>query len=431
MKIFLCSTAYDLQDFRPFVVHELAARGHEVLYHESPTFPAKLDLHSHDQCLLAVAGCDLVICLIDKRYGGRYAGGFPRRFKDQTLSVLGMDESGKRRRYDVVVPARDLSITWCELIVAQEKGVPLITFARQRTLDEKETRRHNQSLKAFRPAYAERNEIFDLLDWITKQQKNNWIVSFDTIVDFRKKLTTWVNEMEAAIPKPTGPPDVSKEAQSRICVIVEGEIDRLLVTYLVRKLRLSSYFVVIPSYGKYRILNDFDNVVAQYSPLFREVIVLMDSDAENQRQYETTCRAGKALVEGSRKKHVSIHFAHPNVEAWLAAGLKPDLYRQRQGMIDKEAFNELFFTPSIQNVTNALKSGDFDFRAAMTVCKEFRTFAEKLMSTGLLEQQKKTAIPQAAPPAAPAPGGPSTTLRAAPSFSRGGERRKHRGRSRR
>ena len=408
MKIFLCSTAHDLQDFRPFVVDALSARGHEVLYHESPTFPAKLDLHSHDQCLLAVEGCDLVICLVDKRYGGRYAGGFPKRFKDQVLSVLGRDESGKRKRYQVVVPARDLSITWCELIVAQEKGVPLITFARQRTLDEKETRRHNQFLKAFRPAYAEKNEMFDLVDWITRQQKNNWIVSFDTIVDFRKKLATWVGELEEAIPKPAEVSGVSAGAQSRICVIVEGEIDRLLVTYLVRKLRLSSYFVVIPSYGKYRILNDFDNVVAQYSPLFREVIVLMDSDAENQRQYDTICRAGQALIEGSRRKNVSIHFAHPNIEAWLAAGLNPDLYRQRQGLIDKETFNEVFFKPTIQNVTNALKSREFDYQAAMTVCKDFRSFAERLMSTGLLEQQKKGEPRQGVQPKALAAGGESS-----------------------
>ena len=49
MKIFLSSTAYDMLDFRALVVDRLEDDGHEVLFHESPTFPARIGLHSHDQ----------------------------------------------------------------------------------------------------------------------------------------------------------------------------------------------------------------------------------------------------------------------------------------------------------------------------------------------------------------------------------------------
>ena len=72
MKVFLSSTAYDLLDLRAKFVEIFTKKGHEVIFHESPTFPAKYDLHSHDQCIMAVETCDTLICILDKRYGGKY-----------------------------------------------------------------------------------------------------------------------------------------------------------------------------------------------------------------------------------------------------------------------------------------------------------------------------------------------------------------------
>ncbi|QGQ97554.1 DUF4062 domain-containing protein [Paenibacillus psychroresistens] len=37
MRFFISSTAYDLHDFRAVIIEQLEKRGHEVLYHESPT----------------------------------------------------------------------------------------------------------------------------------------------------------------------------------------------------------------------------------------------------------------------------------------------------------------------------------------------------------------------------------------------------------
>ena len=144
MKIFISSTSHDLSDFRALIVDLLQERGHELIYHESPTFPAKLNLHSHDQCTLAVEECDIVIYMIDRRYGGKYKGVFPNKFPNQIIDILGCTKSGKKKRYNVEITTDNLSITWCELITAYDHQIPVITFARQRTLDEKETRRRNQ-----------------------------------------------------------------------------------------------------------------------------------------------------------------------------------------------------------------------------------------------------------------------------------------------
>src|ERR1700716_402475 len=116
MRIFLSSTAYDLSDLRAFTIDMLEKSGHEVLFHESPTFPARVGLHSHDQCIEAVADCDLVVCIIDRRYGGRYAGARLATIPDQDFEVLGMTKGNKRKKFKIHMAPADLSITWVELI---------------------------------------------------------------------------------------------------------------------------------------------------------------------------------------------------------------------------------------------------------------------------------------------------------------------------
>lgn len=380
MKIFLSSTAYDLADFRSLVVDRLEERGHEVLFHESPTFPARIGLHSHDQCLEAIKETDLVICLVDRRYGGRYHGAILNPFSPLSFSILGSTKKGNKKRFNLSYDLASLSITWCEVYTAHEKAIPVITFARQRTLDEKETRRRNQFLSSFQPAYADKNELFDFLDWITQRKTNNWIAPFLNIVDFEKKLLSWMSEVDKSIPEPRET-TVEDKGKSRICIVVEGEVDRLFVSYLIQTLKLSQHFVIIPTYGKYQVLNNFESVVAQYAKIFETVIVLLDSDAYSDEEYHENSRQLSRLIEQSGRDNILGFFAHPSIEAWLIAGLNPDLYRRKNGVVDKSDFKEVFGTPSINHIRNLLVH-KFSFDAAMGINHEFHNFVEHLMGLG-------------------------------------------------
>lgn len=382
MRIFLSSTAHDLSDLRAFTVHILEKSGHEVLFHESPTFPARVGLHSHDQCIEAIAESDLVICLIDKRYGGKYAGARLATIPDQVFDILGATKSGKKKKYSIQILAKDLSITWIELITAHGKGIPVVTFARQRTLDEKETRRRNQFLSSFVPAYAEKNELFDLLDWITKQKVNNWIAPFISIVDFEQKLATWMKELEKTIATPKEEDHEDSKSKSRICVIVEGEIDRLFVSFLVGKLNLTQQFVIIPTYGKYNVLNNFKTVVAQYAKIFEHVIVLLDSDAESEPELEQNRQQLRSIISDSGAKNITSFFAHPSIEAWISAGLTEDESQtSEQRLVTKIVFAERFGKASVNHVRNLLVH-QFSYNHAMETSKDFHNFVEYLMSLG-------------------------------------------------
>lgn len=384
MRIFLSSTAYDLADLRAFTVNMLEKSGHEVLFHESPTFPARVGLHSHDQCIEAIAETDLVICLIDKRYGGKYAGARLAKIPTQAFTVQGMTKSGNKKKFDIKIPPNELSITWIELITAHVKAIPVVTFARQRTLDEKETRRRNQFLSSFMPAYAEKNELFDFLDWITKQKVNNWIAPFTSIVDFEQKLATWMKELEKTIAAPTDNEQDDGSERTRVCVIVEGEIDRLFVSFLVGRLNLTQQFVIIPTYGKYNVLNNFKTVVAQYAKIFDKVIVLLDSDANSDAELEQNRRQLHAIIEDSGKDNISSFFAHPSIEAWIASGLINEEEQVDNKHITKEVFVSRFGKSSINHIRNLL-THRFSYDLAMASSHDFHNFVEYLMSLGARE----------------------------------------------
>lgn len=381
MRIFLSSTAYDLSDLRAFTVNILEGAGHEVLFHESPTFPARVGLHSHDQCIEAVADSDLVICLIDRRFGGRYAGALASTITDQKLTVLGCTKSGKRKKYEVVVPAKSLSITWIELITAHEHAIPVVTFARQRTLDEKETRRRNQFLTSFMPAYAEKNELFDFIDWITKQSVNNWIAPFHSIVDYEKKLQTWMRELEKTIPNSDKQSAEAKPDKLRVCILVEGEMDRMFVSFLVGKLSLNEQFVIVPIYRKSALIGNFKEIVGQYAKVFDRVIVLLDSDAKSEGDLKRQNSKLQSITKQCELENLYSFLAHPTIEAWMMAGLD----REEQYVAEhatKEAFTRRFGMKSLEGVRRMLEDG-FSYKTAMKSSGGFKEFVEFLseMST--------------------------------------------------
>jgi len=373
MKIFLSSTAQDLSDFRAKVIDILTKQGHEVFFHESPTFPAKIDLHSHDQCILAVEECDMILCVLDKRYGGEYRGELLARNSPIKVAILGKDRKGEKLKTEIEVPIHKMSVTWCELQRGYAMNKNVITFARQRTLDEKETRRHNQYLKTFRPAYAERNELFDLIDWITKQKRNNWISPFNNIVDFEEKLTVYINEYDNLRFKTT----ISRKyLQKKICIIVEGEIDRLVVQNLIRKSKIRGDFVIIPSYGKYRILQNLNEYIRPFADSFDQVVVLIDTDAKNFGQLNTFRENVEKMQEILVRKNVQIFGANPEIEAWIVAGLNEDLYRRYEGLIQKEIYSEYFGTSTIEAVRQLMKK--YNIAQAMQISPDLADFVGTL-----------------------------------------------------
>jgi hypothetical protein len=350
MKVFISSTTYDLEEYRKITISLLKKRGHEVIYHESPTMPVKLGLHSHDVCLETIKDVDLVICIIKSRYGGLYKGNNPSQFKDIDIDIKGKTKAGRDKKEKVTIPSKHLSITWCELYIAEKENIDIMTFVKKTTIDEKETRRRNQFLLSFKPAHVEDNKIFDLIDWIIKKRVNNWIAIYNDILDYRKYLIKWIEEIEKNILNPT----VSKSNtiiddtsiklfynnnmtakinktynKPAILTFVEGESDRDFLRFIITELGLEYEFKFIVTYGKYRMLQQALDYVISYNS--DNVLFIIDYDNNNDEKYAFEKMFNKIDV-----KNKKIVFAEPNLDEWIKAGLENNITQRKIKKINYE-----------------------------------------------------------------------------------------------
>jgi len=158
---FICSTCYDLKDLRSELANYLK-QNNKVLWSESDEFPVDFRIHSHDVCLHNVALCDHLIVIIDRRYGGIYAG------KD--------------------FPQKDISITQYEIETALSLEKPVTTFVRSNVWNERATYKKNKKANIdIIPAHVDDVRVFDLIDFIN-QSGQNWIYQFENSVDLKVKL---------------------------------------------------------------------------------------------------------------------------------------------------------------------------------------------------------------------------------------------------
>ena len=331
MKFFISSTAYDLYDFRAKIKQIIQDEGQEFIAFEGADFPIRPNLHSHDQCIEAVKDSDFVICILDKRYGSKYAGNDKNQFKDIHLTINGYTKAGKRKKFDKKITNEQMSITWCELITAQNNNKEIFTFVRKKLFDEKEVRRKNQFFKSFKPAYAEKEELYDLIDWITKSRINNWITTFDSIVDFEIYFRKWLKEIckNRYIPKSSTNAELSKEVylsrnntatKDVILFVVEGETDRAFISLVLQKLNINIEAKFIVTYGKYRMFNNLMEYVVDTGDI-KAFFILYDTDSDDASKIEENNSALKKL---SKHCPIEIFPIEPEIEAWIRAGLQED-----------------------------------------------------------------------------------------------------------
>jgi len=343
MKIFISSTTYDVEDIRLITIEALKNRGHEVIYHESPTFPVKLNLHSHDVCLETIKEVDLVVCIIQSRYGGLYKGNNPTQFSDIEIEIKGKTKKGTNKKQTVKIPKDRLSITWCELYIAEQNKIPIITFVKKAVSDEKETRRRNQFLSSFQPAHVDDAKIFDLIDWITKKPVNNWIVIYNNIIDYKDYLQKWITEIEKNTTNPAKSVETTCVSESgstpvlalknertpsydevntinktSILTFVEGESDRDFLRYIIEKLDLKNVYKFVVTYGKYRMLQESFDYVISYNSENLLFVVDEDNNLDERKSFEEMFKK----IDVSNKEIV---FAEPNLDEWIRVGLPGDI----------------------------------------------------------------------------------------------------------
>lgn len=162
--VFISSTCFDLIDVRVELAKAIEEWGYLPIWSESPDFPIKHGLHSHDVCLEAVKECDIYLLIINSRYGGTYAGN--------------------------IYPKEDISITWYETKIALQENKEIYAFVRDTVWNERASYKDNlKNGIRMMPYHVDDPRVFDFIDFIVLRQPTNvWIDKFETSLKLKEKL---------------------------------------------------------------------------------------------------------------------------------------------------------------------------------------------------------------------------------------------------
>lgn len=183
--ISVLSTFYDLEEHRKAIIKELQNSDITVSAFEQPDFPVEPNKHSHDSCLLALGRVDIAILIINKRSGGLY---FNNPEDEENCA----------------------SITEKECVEAFKRGIPIYTFVKEESWNERHSykkqykdfiKRHNLESgidskkefdKSYKCTYVDNVSVIDFIESMQRayptHQVSNWIDKFTDIDDLLKKV---------------------------------------------------------------------------------------------------------------------------------------------------------------------------------------------------------------------------------------------------
>lgn len=164
------STYHDLRDLRSAVGMRLKELGFEAQLFEEPGFPVEVGKKAHESCLFAINHADIVVVIIDKRYGGLFLGRGPYSITEEEYH-----EAIKTNK--VVIPCVRKA-AWQDY----ERLTSAITREIEKGRSEKEAK------DQLSPQYLEEWRVFDFLRRVTSAPHDDFLVLFDTVHDLIQQL---------------------------------------------------------------------------------------------------------------------------------------------------------------------------------------------------------------------------------------------------
>lgn len=163
----IISTDDDLGDLRSVVIDEVRGYGFHVLAFEEPDFPTKPGLHSHDDCLAALKSADIVVLIIDKRYGGRY-------LLNDEISITEMEYETAVSNSKFIIPCvREKAWNECHTLALQIKKSGL-------TVDEFQHKNTPGTLDSW--------ELYNFIHKVTHALKDNFTVFYTDPKDIVERI---------------------------------------------------------------------------------------------------------------------------------------------------------------------------------------------------------------------------------------------------
>lgn len=173
-KVFVSSTCHDLKAIRSDLRDFILSYGFEPIMSDFGDIHYDPKQNTHESCLEAIEGSDLVIFLVGARFGS-------------SADSLQSNQGGEEHRKDF------LSITQKEVERAQEKGIYVYTFIERGVYHDYWVYKSNSQAKqsiTYPSIHSQEHSpyIFDFIDVINRKNSNNAIFEFSTPADIKVGL---------------------------------------------------------------------------------------------------------------------------------------------------------------------------------------------------------------------------------------------------
>lgn len=165
----IISTGYDMKDLRATLAAMLSDDMHfRVLAYEDPDFPVEPGLHSHEACVQAFHQADIMILVIDKRYGGLYLG-----YGDVSVTVQEYRRAVERDKF--IIP--------CVRLEAWQDRYNCFN-----TISQLKKKRIRNPRSKISPSYVDNWDVLDFIEEVRKADKDNFVITFQDVTDLQSRI---------------------------------------------------------------------------------------------------------------------------------------------------------------------------------------------------------------------------------------------------
>ncbi len=156
-RVFISSTCYDLKYVRENLKYFIKNMGYEPILSENGDIYYDTCKHTHDACITEVGNCQIFVLIIGGRFGGE--------FKNSEKSIT-------NKEYDEAI----------------SRGIPVFTLIEHSVYCEHNVYNKNEKNKKINYPSVDNIAIFEFIDQVRKNNKNNAIQSFNDFGDIENYL---------------------------------------------------------------------------------------------------------------------------------------------------------------------------------------------------------------------------------------------------
>lgn len=209
-RVFISSTYYDLRHVRSSLEHFIEAIGFEPILSENGGISYSPDQALAESCYREVQNCDMYVLIVGGRYG----------------ADPGNQQVGIQRDFF----ARYESITKTEYRAAVERDIPIYILIEKAVYAEYQTFLRNRESSTFLYAHVDSVNVFQFIQEILSQPRNNPVQLFDRYYEIEAWLRSqWAGLFRELLQRMSGQRQLATLAEQ---VQGLGEINNTLRRYL-------------------------------------------------------------------------------------------------------------------------------------------------------------------------------------------------------